>query len=320
MLRSIIAAASIFFIITASSFSNQVYLTLIKELTLSDEPTDILLYEDKAFIIANGNLSSFYISDPYNIKITSYEGIADVTSIAFTGRYAYVSGSFEGIRFYDITKSEAHQQPTLKNTIPINGSIKKIVIDNGYLFVVNNDIGLQVYDVNTGDFPIYKNTQILTGDANGIFVKDKKAYVTSSNANLTIIDLNNLSQLPVIGSYNYGVSFYEPYVDGTFAYVPQGITGVQVLNISKLPFPEFVGSIFARKFSKQVVSSNFYVWVADEHTVEGFYNKESKTFMFAGNYDNGLNVINKIAVVEGKYIYVCSNDKKIKVLRIDYKN
>jgi hypothetical protein len=125
--------------------------------------------------------------------------------------------------------------------------------------------------------------------------------------------------LPIIGSYNYGISFYEPFVDGNYAFIPQGTTGVQVLNITKLPFPEFVSSIFARKFTKQVVASNFYVWVADEYTVEGFYSKESKTFLFAGNYDNGLAVINRIAVVDGKYIYVCSNDKKIKALKIDYK-
>jgi hypothetical protein len=210
-------------------------LTLVKELTLTDEPTDILLYEDKAFILANGNLSSFYASDPYNINLTPYEGIAGVTSAAFVGRYAYVSGSFSGIRFYDITISPYHQKPTLKNSIAINGKIKKIVIDNGYLYVVNNDLGLQIYDVNISDFPLYKNTQILTGDANGIFVKDKKAYITSSNANLSIIDVNDLSMLPIVGTYNYGMSFYEPYVDGSYAFIPQGTTGVQVLNITKLP-------------------------------------------------------------------------------------
>ncbi|HEY3250904.1 MAG TPA: beta-propeller domain-containing protein, partial [Ignavibacteria bacterium] len=154
MLKSNILITFICFTITANSFSNQVYLTLINDVTVSDEPTDILLYEDKAYILANGNLASFYTSDPYKINLTSYESITGVTSAAFTGRYAYVAGNFGGIKLYDITK---HREPVLKNTISINGKIKKIVIDNGYLYVVNNDLGLQIYDVNTSDFPLYKN-------------------------------------------------------------------------------------------------------------------------------------------------------------------
>jgi len=315
MFKTFFITTFIGFILAAQSFSNQVYLTLIKEITLDSEPRDIILYNDKAYITSGSDLYSVNTKDPYNPELVSYDGMEGSSSVAFTGRFAYAIGSFDGIKYFDLTKTP----PTYKSKIITSGSLKKIVIDNGYLYVVNNTLGLQVYDVNIGDFPLFKNTQILPGDANGIFVQDRKAYVTSTNANMYIIDAGDISRLPIIGTYNYGTSFFEPYVDGNYAFLPQGNTGVQVLNISKLPFPEFVASIFARKFAKQVVSSNFYVWVADEYSVEGFFNIDSKSFLFAGNYKNGEAVVNRIAVIEGKYIYLCSADKKLKILRIDYR-
>lgn len=314
MLRSHLKNLFFFFLLSGNSFSDQVYLTLIKESSLLFEPRDIIINEDIAYIITDGALYSYSTTDPYNLKQTSYSNLAGTRSIAFTGRTAYVFSGGDGIDLYDFTKSP----PVKKNTILTNGTIVKLVIDNGYMYVVNQDMGLQVYDVNISDFPLLKNTQILPDKANGIFIKDKKAYVTGSNANLSIFDVADVAKLPIIGSYSNGVNFYETYVDGNYAFVPQGTTGVQVINISKLPFPEWVANIFARKFAKQVVASNFYIWVADDKSVEGFFNKDPKTFYFAGNYKNNA-VINRIALIDGKYIFVCSGDKKLKVLKIDYK-
>jgi hypothetical protein len=301
-------------LLTSFTFSNQVYLTLIKEVSLGSAPYDIIVHEDIAYVLTEKAITGFTTSDPYNPKQTAYGELGGTSSIAFTGRFAYtLTGT--GIKLYDLTKTP----PARKNIMSITGRIKKLVIDNGYLYILNEDAGLQVYDVNTADFPVFKNTQVVPFNSNGIFVKDKKAYITSSNANLSIIDVGDLSKLPIIGSYNVGVNFYEPYVDGNYAYIPQGTGGVQVLNITKLPFPEWVTNLFARKSAKQVVSANFYVWVADEFTIEGFFIKNEKSFYYAGNYDNEDTAINKIALIEGKYIYMCSADNKLKILRIDYK-
>ena len=314
MLKPLFKSFTLFFLLISCTYSSQVYLTLIKEVTLSSTPFDIIINEGIAYVLTSNALLGFTTSDPYNPQQTSYGELSGTSSIAFTGRFAY-SLSSSGIKLYDFTKNP----PVRRNIVSITGRIKKLVIDNGYLYILNEDAGLQVYDVNVGDFPIFKNTQVVPFNSNGIFIKDKKAYITSSNANLSIIDVGDLSKLPIIGSYNVGVSFYEPYVDGNYAYIPQGTGGVQVLNITKLPFPEWVTNLFARKSARQVVSSNFYVWVADEFTIEGFFNKSDKSFYYAGNYDNQDAVINRIALIEGKYIYMCSSDNKLKILRIDYK-
>lgn len=294
-------------------YSKQVYFTEIYTSALDSSPQDIILNEGIAYVTTGGALYSFNLADPYSIKQNSFNGLSGARSIAFTGRFVYVL-SGNAISYYDLTSGS----PVLKNSLQTNGTLTKLAIDNGYLCVINQDAGLQVYDVNIADFPVYRNTQIIPGESNGLFIKDKKAYITSINAHLSIIDVGNVSSLPIVGTYTNGNYFQEAYVDGNYAYVPQGKTGVQVLNISKLPFPEWVSNLYARKFAKQVVASNFYIWVADEKTIEGFFNKEPGAFYFAGNYKNGA-VINRIALVEGKYILVASADKKFKVLKIEYK-
>lgn len=294
-------------------FSNQVYLTLINEVSFTSEPRDIILY-DNAYVITNDGLFSISISDPYKITKSEYKELSGLKSMAFIGHYGYAAYGNGKIEVYDFSKS-----PILKRTtINTSGNIKKVTIFNGYLYVLNETAGLQVYDVNIADFPVYKNTQIIPYSASGMFVTNNKAYITSSYSHLSIIDVGDLSKLPIIGTYTSGTKFYEPYVDGTLAYVPQGSTGVQVLDITKLPTPEWQYNLYARKNAQQVITSNYYVWVTDEKSIESFFNKGPKSYYFAGNY-KFKDKITRMALIEGKYIYVCSTDKTLKILKIDYK-
>ena len=293
--------------------ANQVYFTLIKEINLSSAAKDIILY-DNAYIITESSLYAISTSDPYNAVKTELKVLNGLTSMAFIGHYAYASYGNSEIGIFDFTKDPISR----KTTIKINGNILKLIIDKGYLYILNETAGLQVYDVNVADFPIYKNTQIIPFNANGLFVTNNKAYVTSSSAHLSIIDVGDISKLPIVGTYTAGTEFFEPYVDGNLAYVPQGSTGVQVLDITKLPTPDWQYNLFARKNAHQVIASNFYVWVADDKSIEGFFNSGPKSYYFAGNY-KFTEKITRMAVIDGKYIYACTSDKKLKILRIDYK-
>ena len=303
----------IFSFINAQIFAGTVYLDLANELELPSEPYDIVLY-DNAYVITSGSVYSVSINDPYNLNAAEIKEISGVYSIAFIGHYCYAL-KHNTIEVYDMSKSPAAR----KTSISLNGRVKKIVIDNGYLYAMNEDAGMQVYDVNIADFPVYKNTQILPFNATGLFISNFKAYVTGENGSLSIIDVSDKSKLPIVGTYNSGGKFYEPFVDGNYAYIPQGSTGVQVVDISILPTPQQKINLFGRKNSHQVITSNFYVWVADDKSVEGFYNDAPASYYFAGNY-KFKEKINRMAVVGGKYIYVGCKDKYLRILKINYKN
>jgi hypothetical protein len=314
MKKTLLVLLSVFIIspICNSIDANQVYLTLINEVSFTSIPRDIVLF-DNAYVITDDALVAVTKSDPYNVFKTEFTELSGAKSIAFIGHYCYAAIS-NYIAVYDFSKS-----PILKKaTININGNVKKITISNGYLYVLNDDAGLQIYDVNIADFPVFKNTQITPFNASGLFVDNYRAYITSSGGHLSIIDVGDISKLPIIGTYSSGSKFYEPFVDGTLAYVPQGSTGVQVLDITKPANPEWQYNLYARKDAHQVITSNFYVWVADDKSVEGFFNSGPKSYYFAGNYKFDEK-ITRMALIDGKYMYVCSTDKTLKILRIDYK-
>jgi len=315
MKNALLAVLIIFILMPLRSnvFSGQVYLDQINEVKFGTEPIDIVVY-DNAYIITGSSLYSVSINDPYNLNTTEIKPVSGTKSVAFIGHFCYALYNSGVIVVFDFSKS-----PVAKRTeINTNGRIQKILIDNGYLYAINEDAGLQVYDVNIADFPVYKNTQIIPFNANGIYISNNKAYVSSSNGHLSIIDVADKSKMQIVGTYTSGTSFFEPFVDGNTAYIPQGNTGVQVLDISKLPNPEWKFNLFGRKNSHQVIASNFYVWVADDKSIEGFYGDKPTSYYFAGNY-KFPDKINRIAVIDGKYIYVTTKDKKLKILKIDYK-
>jgi hypothetical protein len=302
-------------------FPYSVTLKEINEIALPFPPVDMIIKEGTAYLVCSsgiaGAITTINISNPNNIPpVRSFGGLADnPVSITFYGPYAYIAqsnGQIQIINFKDINN------PLPGKTIETFGTIGKMVTNNGYLYFVRKELGVTVYDITVPDFPILKGNQIVMGTPNSIFIKNNYAYVTSESASLSIIDISNLSQLPVVGTYNFGFVFYDIFVSDNYAYIPQGNTGVQVLDISKLPTPEWVTNIFSRKSARQVVVSGYYTWVNDENSVQAFYNKDPKSQLWAGSYDNGSSTINKLDVIDAKYIYLCTTDSKLKVIQIYY--
>jgi len=83
MLKSLCKNLAIFFLFSSFCFSNQVYLTLIKEISLGSTPQDIILYEGIAYVTTDGALYSFTTADPYNTEQTVYADLNGTTSLAF---------------------------------------------------------------------------------------------------------------------------------------------------------------------------------------------------------------------------------------------
>lgn len=301
----------------AGNATAQIYavsLKLINQVDLLVEPVDIWLDNDKAYMVGAGGIAVADISDPFNVPSPLfYTQVPYGFQIAVTGFYSYVAtagGTVEIINFKDVFK------PKRDGNVDAMGEISRITISGGYLYVVRKDFGLQVYDISVPTVPIFKGNQIVVGDANGLFVSNKYAYVTSTTGNLTIIDITNLSNLPVAGNYNWGVNFYDIYVDNKLGYIPQGTTGVQVIDISKLPTPEWITNIYSSRFSKQVVISGYYTVVNDQVSIQVFYNKDPKKQLYAGSFDNMGAEVNRIQVYDNKFVLICSNDRKLKIVEM----
>jgi hypothetical protein len=293
-----------------------VTLKQISEVTLPGSPIDIYINDDYAYVLCP-SVVMININDPYNIpKPAVYPDLAtNANSIAFNGSFAYIGQDDGVIKIVDFKTKDT---PQSRGSIDAFGEISKVFIYKGYLYFIRKNFGLTVYDISIPDVPISRGTQVVTGEANSLFVKDHYAYVTSVNANLTIIDISDISKLPIAGIYNFGINFYDVFVNENYAYVPQGETGVQVINVSKPLTPTHITNIFSRKFAKQVVVEGYYTWVNDDNSIQAFYSREPKDQLYAGSFNNYNGTINKIAVVDNKYIYLCSSNLRLKIIQIYY--
>jgi hypothetical protein len=301
---------------TKSPAPYSVYLKLINEVKLPGNPIDIYINEDRAYILCP-SVVVINLTDPNNIpKPNIYNDFtSNANSISFNGSYAYIGQNNGVIKIVDFKNSD---NPISKGSIDAFGPISKVFVYNGYLYFIRKNFGLNVYDITVPEVPISKGTQVVIGDANSLFVRNHYAYITSSNAYLTIIDVSDISKLPIVGTYNAGINFYDVYVNENYAYVPQGSTGVQVINVSDLPSPVQITNIFSRRFAKQVVVNGYYTWVNDENSVQAFYSREPKDQLYAGSYYPKGGTINRLAVEDNKYVYLCTSDMKLKILQVYY--
>lgn len=311
-----------FFLNTSYSSGYSVSLKLINEIQMPSNPVDVIIKDSYAVICCNGGNNSSYIvvldiTTPKNLPtIKVYDNLSDnAEMISFAGNFGYVNdenGKINIINFKNINF------PFVQNWVSSFGIINKLFVANGYLYILNKDIGLQIYDIENPSMPILKGTQIVTGEPTGIFVNNKYAYVTSSTGSLSIIDIKNIPTLTVAGFYNFGMSFKDVFVNENYAYLPQGATGIQVVNVNKLPYPEHVTNIFAKRNALQVVVDGYYTWVNDELSVQAYYNKDVSSQLWAGSYDNLGSIINKIYLYDSKYVLLCSDNKMFRILEIGY--
>jgi hypothetical protein len=293
--------------------SYNVYLDLISTFKFAS-PQDVQIYDNSAYVLSQGLLTKADISDPALPKdFITYTGMVDIEQMALLGKYVYVSSGTR-IYYYDIGANP----PTEKGFFEANGAIIRISISEGYLVFIRKDLGIFVYDLKYPDNPIFKGTQIVPGEPSGLYLVNSKAYVTCSNAYMSIIDFNDPVKLPIVGTYTFGVNFYDIYVKDNVAYLSQGSTGVQVLNVASAGTPKWQTNIFSRRFSRQVVVSNYYAWVNDDNSIQAFFIKDPLSYLYAGSFDNKKFSMNRMAVIDGKYVYACSSDNLLKVIRISY--
>lgn len=233
----------------ASETSYNVYFSLANSTVLKESPTDIQIIDDKAYVLNEAGLTLFNAADPPGLNLISSYNLLNISAYAISGKYAYVAQGTK-ITIYDISAGSLSE----KYHFLAQGAVVKMAVSNGLLYYITKELGLFCYDLSYPENPVFKGSQLTPGDASSFYISDRKAYVICSNAHLSIIDISDPAKLPVAGTYTFGSSFNDVYVQDDYAYLCQGSTGVQVLNIKKLPTPEWVTNIFSRRIHGRLSS------------------------------------------------------------------
>ncbi len=124
-------------------------------------------------------------------------------------------------------------------TLPVDGITYRAKVDDGYLFTMNDEYGLMVFDVQLSSYPnllgYYSNV------ASDFVVSGDYAYIAGDG--FEIVDLTRLADIEQVTHY-HGINATDVIVRGDYAYVSDANYGLRILDISTPYYIFEVGSYF----------------------------------------------------------------------------
>ncbi|MBI5183022.1 MAG: fibronectin type III domain-containing protein [Nitrospinae bacterium] len=207
------------------------------------------------------------ISTPSSPIMRGFIGIGGwVHDLYGLGDYVYVTAWDSGLHIIDISSpfsGPATISFVYTNYDPPYGDLAKYVYVSGdYAYVLGADSdadSLYKVDISNPSMPRKDFHVAYIDSGTSLYVSASYAYVTNSEG-LHIIDLSGTEIIVSVETPGYA---WDVYVSGNYAYVADGSSGLQVIDISNPYSPEIIGSVDTRGFAWDVDVSGNYAYVAD---------------------------------------------------------
>jgi len=178
----------------------------------------------------------------------------DAQGVTVVGQYAYVADGNKGLQVVDISNPRAPKAVAAVNT---PGDSKAVAVANGHAYVADVE-GLQVIDVSNPKDPKIVGSAGALYDAvsvaaagNYVYVGNSMGYGIVNNSagdlgdhvgdgELQVIDVSNPKRPLPVGLADLQGNALGVAVRGDYAYVAQGVSGMNILDISHPSAPVYV--------------------------------------------------------------------------------
>ena len=166
-----------------------------------------------------------------------------------TKKYAYVADGSSGLHIIDVTNPSDIKFSDVK-TISTSGPAYDVHVFNQYAYVANGSSGLQIINVTDPTKPFVAGSYDASppdkdgkavGDARGVQVVGRFAYVADGTSGLQIINVADPTKPLVVGSYDTpGTALGVQVVNGD-AYVADDYSGLQIIDVRdpSKPVPKY---------------------------------------------------------------------------------
>jgi hypothetical protein len=230
-----------FEIIDASSPSA---MSVVRTVGTPGSAKDIEVAGEYAFIADGGsgltivNISRPEVADIVTTLTIDEGGIDSVDSIAISGSYAYVTDRGEGLAVIDIADP---QNPSLVSTEAPGTVHNEIVLKGDRAYVAGDSNGVHVYDISDPTAISLVTTYGYTSDnAHEVSLSGPYLFVGDDNIGLLILDTVAMEtsvgdvEVARYTTTSSGTTVGNPkysFVRGRYAYIAQGSTGLEVLEL-----------------------------------------------------------------------------------------
>jgi hypothetical protein len=181
------------------------------------------------------------------------------------GAIAYLAsgtrGSAGGVHIIDV-HDPSH--PTLLSRANNSSSqfeaVAGLWLSGSFLYISETN-GIVIYDVSQPTMPQRLALYWEGGSTPGISVVGDRAYVSSGNGDMHIVDVSTPSQPVLLGKADLPIALWTAHIQGSYAYVALHQYGLQVIDISDPREPVVLDSGYAlgQILALQRVGSTLYV-------------------------------------------------------------
>jgi len=211
-----------------------------------------------------GGLHIVDVSDPADPRrVGTFDTLLDPQRIAVAGRYVYVAAGVEGLKIIDLLDPAA---PVLIGEYGTPGAAMDVKLSGHVAFVATGD-ALLVFEVGDPARPVLIGSLYAEGHSVvGLAIAGSRLLATDPLGALLVIDVSDpvhpmlKAQVPLADAAG-GVA-----VDGRYAYVAAGYSGLQIVDLERRDGPGVVGSqgLFGNSgYFSGIVLSGEHAFVAD---------------------------------------------------------
>lgn len=221
-----------------------------------------VIAQDNLAYVADGD-SGLQIIDVSNTnslrRMSYYHETGYFQSVALVGNYIYVSNENTRNCIVDVSNPHIPQYAG-----SISSEARFISTNGNYAYVVGRRNDLQIYDISNaaspqllGVYDTYNVPVTVAGYDNYVFIFD--------TALLNAIDISNIENTYLAGSYHPTYSAQSIQVQGNYLYLKEGTGVLDILNITNPESPQFVSNCnppgYISEF--QVVGTKVYMTTGD---------------------------------------------------------
>ena len=269
-------------------------------------------------------------SQPYKVGETliGTETSGDVEAIAFHGEFAYVAGYHIGLKTVNIA------DPTRPFVVSAFHDIRgnDVALGDNYAYVANSNPyvpagseSLAIVNIVDPPGPVQVGHHDALGSVTSAAVRSDYAYVTekwspgsdkSFHSELNVMNIGNPYNPEVMSFYYTPGDARHVIVNGSYAYVAAGESGLRLINISDPTHPVGEGFQYTPDEAKHVAVREDYAYVAD-----GWYGglrvidvSDKTRLTEIGSIDTPRRA--QSVVLSGDYAYVADEDSGLRVVNI----
>ncbi len=283
-----------------------------------DAARDVFVDDNHAYIAeGDSGLQVVDISDPTDPdNVSDYDTPGIAVGVFVSGDYAYVAdgGYNQGLQVVDISDPE---NPTNASYYYTSDYAYSVFVDGNFAYIADGEAGLQIVNITDPVDPTLAGSYGYNiNDARDVFVLGDYAYFVDISS-LIVLDISDPTNPTYKGNFTTRGYAYGVFVDGDYAYIADGDSGLTVADISDPSNPTFAGFYDTEGEAWDVFVESNFAYVASDGdfglTVVNISDPIQPAY--AASY-NISNYDHEGVFVDGDYAYLACGGSGLDIVKV----